>query len=1156
MALPTGNIKSIQTTDSVVHEIIPERLKNSSYLATLPALSADDIIVTTVTAQTISGAKIFSADNTYASNCGFSKATNVLSDSCFAAIRGLSTNPFFGLRCNGTNYYLQATSRGLFLGPTSSVATSWASNGDMTVRGTNQPKWNSKTLATTDQIPTVNNNTITLTQGGVTKGSFTLNQSSDQTIALDGGGAADYNDLTNKPITNIVSGTTYSEGNYYRKSVDTYLEPFMVGRTLSQGDKIYFDTTKGDEVSSLLATLPYSGGAYNLLNIGDGKGIGAVSVSGYKLLAMIDDSGGQFIGGTIIFSNRAGTPTSGLTVTAGWQNLASDGSYTWAKSGTDTILSLSADDWNGIIAGTSWNESKALTKYEIGDLAVDLSTDGVYVDVSKEKELVAFLEGLSYVEGEPAGFAICQLLQIGADSGIYAIRDATGDTTNYLACLLTEGFGVFYATGSGTVMSGTPYETTYGKGFQNLNSDNCYLYAAGQSGTGTFSIRAIVNSEWNGKFFGSNISNKEGAIYRYEGGELKRVLVEGDAAASGGSIEIPVTDVQVNGTSILDGDIANLLTNTAYSSSNKIATVSDLPDISTKMDKVNPTGTGSLSINRKDNTTIGENSVAVGINTTASAIGAFAEGNNTIASGGYSHAEGNSTKSLGNNAHAEGYGTIAKDLYSHAEGYGNQSTATITGAANATSYTLGNVTSAEIGNILFYNDIYAKVTAKSGTTITLDKTLSNTALSNVSVAVINGIAYGYGSHVEGYGNTAGGYYSHAEGRNTKAFEEYTHAEGYSNSALGKYSHVEGQNNIASGASSHAEGASTQAIGTNSHAEGHNTAAKGDYSHAEGETTYALGNHSHVEGYLQKQNLTITGDANATTYTVNSGINYVLMGSVIYRGNNWTIVTSVSGTTITVANTLSAEALSSGAAYVAWGVARGDKSHAEGSSTASGSYSHSEGYSTTAYGSYSHAEGYYTIANHKSQHVFGDYNIADSSTNASSSHGNYIEIVGNGTGNGSSRSNARTLDWSGNEWLAGGLTIGANSTISNGTVSTTISNIALKNIDNNFPHTTFTGSLEIKSDGSSWSEGIRIHPSSNGWDGIVLCDSTNTGSTGTGAKTWSIHNNEGTFGIFKNGSNTSAPYYITNTQSDGNWDIKGANYRIYYNSSTQSIDFSF
>lgn len=86
--------------------------------------------------------------------------------------------------------------------------------------------------------------------------------------------------------------------------------------------------------------------------------------------------------------------------------------------------------------------------------------------------------------------------------------------------------------------------------------------------------------------------------------------------------------------------------------------------------------------------------------------------------------------------------------------------------------------------------------------------------------------------------------------------------------------------------------------------------------------------------------------------------------------------------------------------------------------ASGESSHAEGRSTTASGAQSHAEGYNTIANHRSQHVFGEYNISDPSTVASTAQGTYVEIVGNGTGSGSYRSNARTLDWSGNQWIAG------------------------------------------------------------------------------------------------------------------------------------------
>ena len=101
-----------------------------------------------------------------------------------------------------------------------------------------------------------------------------------------------------------------------------------------------------------------------------------------------------------------------------------------------------------------------------------------------------------------------------------------------------------------------------------------------------------------------------------------------------------------------------------------------------------------------------------------------------------------------------------------------------------------------------------------------------------------------------------------------------------------------------------------------------------------------------------------------------------------------------------------------------GTASAYASHAEGyATTANGASSHAEGSGTTASGTRSHAEGYYTTANHRSQHVFGEYNALDDSVASSTARGNYVEIVGNGTAN-DSRSNARTLDWSGNEVLSG------------------------------------------------------------------------------------------------------------------------------------------
>lgn len=111
------------------------------------------------------------------------------------------------------------------------------------------------------------------------------------------------------------------------------------------------------------------------------------------------------------------------------------------------------------------------------------------------------------------------------------------------------------------------------------------------------------------------------------------------------------------------------------------------------------------------------------------------------------------------------------------------------------------------------------------------------------------------------------------------------------------------------------------------------------------------------------------------------------------------------------------------------VASGNRAFAEGDgSTASGYAAHCEGITTTASGQASHTEGRGSIANHRSQHVFGEYNVADPSTAAASSKGNYIEIVGNGTS--STPANARTLDWSGNETIAGTLTQSSDAVLKN------------------------------------------------------------------------------------------------------------------------------
>ncbi len=159
------------------------------------------------------------------------------------------------------------------------------------------------------------------------------------------------------------------------------------------------------------------------------------------------------------------------------------------------------------------------------------------------------------------------------------------------------------------------------------------------------------------------------------------------------------------------------------------------------------------------------------------------------------------------------------------------------------------------------------------------------------------------------------------------------------------------------------------LGTKATAEGNNTTASGSSAHAEGGMTTASGQSSHAEG---------------TRTTASMTSDHAEGGST---------------------------------------TASGGSSHAEGNFTkASGASAHAEGNGTTASGADSHAEGDNTTAQRKSQHVFGEYNELDTE-GTTGTHGSYIEIVGNGTSD-SARSNARTLDWSGNETLAGKLTLGA------------------------------------------------------------------------------------------------------------------------------------
>ena len=286
-----------------------------------------------------------------------------------------------------------------------------------------------------------------------------------------------------------------------------------------------------------------------------------------------------------------------------------------------------------------------------------------------------------------------------------------------------------------------------------------------------------------------------------------------------------------------------------------------------KMDKVNPTGTGYFSLNRKTDHTPGDYSVAVGNQTTASGNYSFAEGwattasgfishaegASTTASGSYSHAEGASTTASGSYSHAEGYDTTASNDYSHAEGWATTASGEASHAEGLRTTASGSDSHAE-GQRTTTSGLASHAEGR-GTTATHKSQHVEGEYNILDTSTAKANARGTYVHIVGNGTaedarsnaltlTWGGDLWHSgrlsHGNKVSAEGSYSYSGGSETSAQGNYSHAEGIKTVAQGASSHTEGESTSAVGTASHAEGLSSIAQGNYSHAQNQGTLANG----------------------------------------------------------------------------------------------------------------------------------------------------------------------------------------------------------------------------------------------------------------------------------------------------------------------------
>lgn len=456
-----------------------------------------------------------------------------------------------------------------------------------------------------------------------------------------------------------------------------------------------------------------------------------------------------------------------------------------------------------------------------------------------------------------------------------------------------------------------------------------------------------------------------------------------------------------------------------------------------KMDKVNPTGSGAMSINRLENSTIGDYSVALGDSTEAIGLASFAvginshgvgvasfaegvgslaegrashaEGNSTIAEGDYSHsegalskasahaahAEGENTEASGEDSHSEGCATKAQGNFSHAEG--NHTTATHKAQHVEGEWNVLDPSPNTAGNRGTYVHITGIGTGdtdrKNGFTVDWSGNLwgarslghGNNVSSSGENSYAGGntvIASGVSSHAEGSNNEAQGVSSHSEGDSTLAQGNFSHAEGSGSQAQDLASHAEGQETQATNAAAHAEGCKTVAEGEYSHAEGYKTKAAAEKAHSEGGYTLASGRYSHTEGGgFVYDHLNVSGVAGSLTYTIEAAVDFDPTDCYLLNGQEYGRIVDYdsSALTITLDKTINADLDLTNVEVdiVAYTESAGERSHAEGKNAiAFGEVSHAEGYKTRAYGNYSHVGGYCSQTNGAYSFASGYYVNAD------------------------------------------------------------------------------------------------------------------------------------------------------------------------------------
>lgn len=414
-------------------------------------------------------------------------------------------------------------------------------------------------------------------------------------------------------------------------------------------------------------------------------------------------------------------------------------------------------------------------------------------------------------------------------------------------------------------------------------------------------------------------------------------------------------------------------------------------------------------------------------------------------------------------------------------------------------------------NSILVDGVTASGYTFSGKTITFATTISATSVVEVDYVTTDSV-YHYDLGTRS-GTT--GAYSVALGKNAEASNTFSAVGG------GQYNTASGWNSTVAGGSGNTASGIGSAVGggTGNTASGDSACVSGgDQNTADGnnagivggENNQASGNYSFVGG----------GTYNNATNTESAAVGGELntaSGGQSFVGGGYDNTASSSQASVVGGNNNGASGQKSSAVGGYSNTASGENAIVLG-----GEESEASGDNSAVVG----GDGGRAV--NKSQLVFGEFNVADPSGNNTDARGDYVEIVGNGTAD-NARSNARTLDWNGNERLAGKLYVnGGTDEVA------TLSSIPVTSVDNRTGAVStvpflvtfnitdpFTTQVDALTEAGSYTFSIPYNnadmPQTNyGWNGIIQMESTSyitviACKTGASPDVYRLNKNNGTWG---------------------------------------------